>query len=147
MRLFRFPNAAICPITRRSFAAAINVPKRSTQARETPLVQPTCTQFKSSLTLTYGPGTQTNKYLTALTPWEKLVVSLPRREIVMSWLRLSLWSSAILAIVFQAAFMFELHSPQAVDVTLWSLFTVSLVCVIVFVFARNALSSLKKFRN
>ena len=65
----------------------------------------------------------------------------------MSWLRLSLWSSAILAIVFQAAFMFELHSPQAVDATLWSLFTVSVVCAIVFVYSRNAISSLKKFRN
>jgi uncharacterized membrane protein YccC len=65
----------------------------------------------------------------------------------MTWLRFSVWSSAILAIVFQAAFMFELHSPQAVDVTLWSLFAVSVVCVIVFVYARNAISSLKKFRN
>jgi hypothetical protein len=65
----------------------------------------------------------------------------------MTWLRFWVWSSAILAIVFQAAFMFELHSPQAVDTTLWSLFTVSVVCAIVFLYARNAIASLKKFRN
>jgi hypothetical protein len=65
----------------------------------------------------------------------------------MTWLRLSMWSSAILVILFQAAFMFELHSPQAVDTVLWSLFAISLVCFIVFVYARNAISSLKKFKN
>lgn len=65
----------------------------------------------------------------------------------MTWLRLSMWSSAVLAILFQAAFLFELHSPQAVDTVLWSLFAISLVCFIVFVYAIVSISSLKKFKN
>jgi hypothetical protein len=65
----------------------------------------------------------------------------------MTWLRLSMWFSAILVILFQAGFMFELHSPQAVDTVLWSLFGISVFCFIVFVYARSAISSLKKFRN
>jgi hypothetical protein len=56
----------------------------------------------------------------------------------MDWLRLSMWSSALLVIVFQGAFMFELHSPQATDEVLWSLFALSLVCLIVFLYARSA---------
>lgn len=66
---------------------------------------------------------------------------------VMRWLRLSMWSAAILVIVFQAAFLLELNSPQAVDETLWYLFAVSVVCFIVFVYARSAISSLKKFKS
>jgi uncharacterized membrane protein YccC len=65
----------------------------------------------------------------------------------MTWLRLSMWSAAVLVIVCQAAFMFELHSPQAADTVLWSFFAISLVCFVVFVYARSAISSLKKFRN
>ena len=65
----------------------------------------------------------------------------------MTWLRLSMWSSAVLAILFQAAFLFEIHSPQAVDTVLWSLFAISLVCFIVFVYAIISISSLKKFKN
>ena len=65
----------------------------------------------------------------------------------MTWLRLSMWSSAVLAILFQAAFLFEIHSPQAVDTVLWSLFAISLVCFIVFVYAIISISSLKKFNN
>jgi hypothetical protein len=71
----------------------------------------------------------------------------PAGSIVMRWLRLSMWAGAILVIVFQAAFLFELHSPQAVDATLWSLFAISVVCFIVFVYAKSAISSLKKFRS
>jgi hypothetical protein len=66
---------------------------------------------------------------------------------VMRWLRLSMWSSAILVVVFQAAFLLELNSPQAVDKTLWYLFAVSVVCFIVFVYARSAISSLNKFKS
>jgi uncharacterized membrane protein YccC len=65
----------------------------------------------------------------------------------MTWLRLSMWSSALLVILFQAAFLFELHSPQAVDTVLWSLFAISLVCFIVFVYAIVSISSLKKFKS
>ena len=65
----------------------------------------------------------------------------------MTWLRLSMWSSALLVILFQAAFLFELHSPQAVDTVLWSLFAISLVCFIVFVYAIVSIHSLKKFKN
>jgi hypothetical protein len=65
----------------------------------------------------------------------------------MRWLRLSMWSSGILTIVFQAAFMFELHSPQAMEDTLWSLFAASVVCFIVFMYARSAISSLRKFKS
>jgi hypothetical protein len=54
-----------------------------------------------------------------------------------------MWSAAILTIVFQAAFLFELHSPQAVSETLWSLFVVSVVCLIVFLYARSTLASIK----
>jgi hypothetical protein len=62
-------------------------------------------------------------------------------------LRLSMWSSAILAVVFQAAFLFELHSPQAMDEMLWSLFVASVVCFITFVYAKSALSSLKRYKS
>ena len=65
----------------------------------------------------------------------------------MTWLRLSMWSSAVLAILFQAAFLFEIHSPQAVDTVLWSLLAISLVCLIVFVYSIVSISSLKKFKN
>jgi|HubBroStandDraft_5_1064220.scaffolds.fasta_scaffold414766_1 uncharacterized membrane protein YccC len=65
----------------------------------------------------------------------------------MGWLRLAMWSSAILVIVLQVGFMFELHSPQAMDAMLWSLFAISVLCVVVFMYARHALSSLKKFRS
>jgi hypothetical protein len=62
-------------------------------------------------------------------------------------LRLTMWSSAILVTVFQAAFLFELHSPQAMDEALWSFFSVSVVGFIVFVYAKSALSSLKRYRG
>jgi hypothetical protein len=65
----------------------------------------------------------------------------------MRWLRLSMWSSAVLVIVFQAAFLLELNSPQAVDETLWYLFGVSVVFFIVFVYAKSAITSLNKFKS
>ena len=65
----------------------------------------------------------------------------------MTWLRLSMWSSAVLAILFQAAFLFEIHSPQAVDSVSWSLLAISFVCLIVFVYSVVSISSLKKFKN
>jgi hypothetical protein len=65
----------------------------------------------------------------------------------MRGLRLLMWSAAALTIVFQIAFLIELHSPQAMNEMLWSLFLVSVVCLIVFLYARSALSSLKKWRS
>lgn len=63
------------------------------------------------------------------------------------WLRLSMWSSVTLAIIFQAAFMIELHSPQAVDGTLYSLFGISVVCFGMFLYARATLSSIRKWKQ
>ena len=65
----------------------------------------------------------------------------------MRWLRLSMWASAILAIVFQVAFLLELHSPEAMDEMLWSLFVASVVCFIMFLYAKSALSSLKRYKS
>jgi hypothetical protein len=58
-----------------------------------------------------------------------------------------MWSAATLTIISQIAFLIELHSPQAMDEMLWSLFLVSVVCLIVFLYARSAVSSLKKWRS
>jgi len=65
----------------------------------------------------------------------------------MRGLRLLMWCAATLTIVAQLAFLIELHSPQAMDETLWSLFHISVVCLILFLYARSAVSSLKKFRS
>ena len=54
-------------------------------------------------------------------------------------LRLEMWSSLALAVLFQAAFLLELHSPFPSDLALWSLSTVSVVCLFVFVLARRGL--------
>jgi hypothetical protein len=65
----------------------------------------------------------------------------------MRGLRLLMWSAAILTIVSQIAFLIELHSPEAMDNMLWSLFLVSVLCLIVFLYARSAISSMKKWRS
>jgi hypothetical protein len=65
----------------------------------------------------------------------------------MRGLRLLMWSAATLTILFQVAFLIELHSPQAMDEMLWSLFLISVVCLVVFVYARSAVSSMKKWRS
>ena len=61
--------------------------------------------------------------------------------------RLLMWSAALLTILCQAAFLFELHSPQATDEMLWSLFLISVVCLVVFLYARSAVSSIRKWRS
>ena len=61
--------------------------------------------------------------------------------------RLLMWAAAFLTIVFQAGFLIELHSPEAMNAMLWSLFVLSVVCLIVFLYARSALSSIRKWRN
>jgi hypothetical protein len=65
----------------------------------------------------------------------------------MRGLRVLMWAAALLTILFQAAFLVELHSPLAMDSMLWSLFVLSVVCLIVFLYARSALSSLRKWRS
>jgi hypothetical protein len=53
--------------------------------------------------------------------------------------RLEMWSSVGLAVLFQVAFLLELHSPLPSDLILWSLSAVSIVCLVVFVLARQSL--------
>jgi hypothetical protein len=65
----------------------------------------------------------------------------------MKLLRVWMWSAVALAIVFQAAFLIELHSPQAMDELLWSLFGVSAVCFMSFLYARRSLSSIHKWKR
>lgn len=65
----------------------------------------------------------------------------------MKMLRVWKWLAVSLAIVFQAAFLIELHSPQAMDDLLWSLFGVSAVCLMTFLYARSSLSSIHKWKR
>jgi len=65
----------------------------------------------------------------------------------MRGLRLLMWSAAILTIVFQIAFLLELHSPQAGTEVLWFLFVASVVGLIAFLYARSAISSIGKWRS
>jgi hypothetical protein len=62
------------------------------------------------------------------------------------WLRLSMWSSVTLAVIFQVAFLIELHSPQTMDELLWSLFGVSAFCFGMFLYARASLASLHRWK-
>jgi hypothetical protein len=61
-------------------------------------------------------------------------------------LRLSMWLLAALTIILQAGFLVELHSPQAISATLWSLFAASVVCFLMFLYVRTVLSSIQKWR-
>jgi hypothetical protein len=80
--------------------------------------------------------------------WSTFSLSLPLKgKVVTKLLRVWMWSSVTLAIIFQAAFLIELHSPQAMDEMLWSLLGVSAVCFITFLYARRSLSSIRKWRR
>jgi hypothetical protein len=46
-------------------------------------------------------------------------------------LRLMIWSSVAFVVLFQAAFLLELHSPLPSDLALWSLTGASIACVAV----------------
>jgi hypothetical protein len=59
-------------------------------------------------------------------------------------LRLVIWASVALAALFQMAFLFELHSPLSSDLALWSLFILSLACVVVIVLVRGSLAAVAK---
>jgi hypothetical protein len=49
-------------------------------------------------------------------------------------LRLAIWASAVLAALFQTAFLFELHSPAPSELVLWSFSILSIACVVVVLF-------------
>jgi hypothetical protein len=59
-------------------------------------------------------------------------------------LRLEIWSSVALAVLFQAAFLLELHSPLPSDLVLWSLSGVSAACLGVVLLARRSLATNEK---
>jgi hypothetical protein len=61
-------------------------------------------------------------------------------------LRVSMWLLAALTVLLQAGFLVELHSPQAISTTLWSLFAASVVCFIMFLYLRTVLTAIQKFR-
>jgi hypothetical protein len=58
--------------------------------------------------------------------------------------RLVMWSSVILTIVFQIAFLLELNSAVADDETMWCMFGLSVACFGMFLYARTSLLSLRK---
>ncbi len=59
-------------------------------------------------------------------------------------LRVTMWASAIVAIIVQLSFLIELHSPEARDDLLWSLIGTDVACCGVFVYAGTRLSSIRK---
>jgi hypothetical protein len=61
-------------------------------------------------------------------------------------LRLMIWSSVALVVLFQAAFLLELHSPLPSDLALWSLSVASVACVVVALLGRRSLVANAKIR-
>jgi hypothetical protein len=57
-----------------------------------------------------------------------------------------MWLLAALTILFQAGFLVELHSPQAISATLCSLFVASVICFIMFLYVRILLAEIQKWR-
>jgi len=62
-------------------------------------------------------------------------------------LRASMWWSIAFALIFQAAFLVELHSPQTMDEVSWSLFGLSVACFATFLYSRATLTSLRKWKR
>lgn len=60
------------------------------------------------------------------------------------WLRLAIWACVVLAVLFQAAFLFELHSPVPSDSALWSLSILSVASVVVILLVRRSLAARAK---
>jgi hypothetical protein len=56
-------------------------------------------------------------------------------------LRLAIWALLALAALFQAAFLFELHSPLPSDLALWSLSVLSIACVTIVLLVRGRLAA------
>jgi hypothetical protein len=61
--------------------------------------------------------------------------------------RMLMWLSVTLAVIFQVAFLVELHSPQAIDEILWPLFGVSAACFAMFLYSRATLTSIHKWKR
>lgn len=61
-------------------------------------------------------------------------------------LRLGLWSSVMLAMLFQVVFLLELHSPVPSDLALWSLCILSVSCLGLALLARRTLAADAKIR-
>lgn len=59
-------------------------------------------------------------------------------------LRLAIWASVALAVLFQIAFLFELHSVLPSDPALWSLSILSFACVAVGLLVRRSLATKAK---
>jgi hypothetical protein len=57
------------------------------------------------------------------------------------------WSSAILATIFQAAFLSELQSAISADEELWWYFGISVVFFCLFLYSRATLSSRRRWRR
>jgi hypothetical protein len=55
-------------------------------------------------------------------------------------LRLLIWLSVALVVLFQVAFLLELHSPLPSDVVLWSASILSVACIAVVLLARRSLA-------
>lgn len=58
-------------------------------------------------------------------------------------LRIGMWVAVSLAILFQAAFLIELHGSVATDWILWVSFITSIVCFVIFEHIRIRLTSFK----
>jgi hypothetical protein len=56
-------------------------------------------------------------------------------------LRLMILSSVALAVLFQVAFLVEIHSPLPSAVVLWSLSILSLACLVIALLARTSLAA------
>jgi hypothetical protein len=59
-------------------------------------------------------------------------------------LRLAIWAFVALAVLFQTAFLLELHSPLPSDQVLWSLSILSVACVAVVLLVRGSLAAKAK---
>jgi hypothetical protein len=57
------------------------------------------------------------------------------------WSRVIFSSCVSLAVLFQAAFALELHSPLPSDLVLWSLFVSSVACAVAALLVRNRLTA------
>jgi hypothetical protein len=57
------------------------------------------------------------------------------------WLRLQIWSSVTVAVLLQAAFLLELHTPMPSRSVLWSLSGASVACLVILLLARRGLAT------
>ncbi len=55
-----------------------------------------------------------------------------------------MWVAVSLAILFQAAFLVELHGSEATDWVLWVSFIASIVCFVIFEHTRIRLTAFKR---